>query len=271
MFQVHKRRKGRKRHDGKGEELTCPLVEKSSDEDGKHGREDSKDLKLRVASPGKPLLEVTVRDTDNVLALKEAIESKWADFPKARQRIIYCGRELAVLGVEPSALVTGATIHLALRPEPRIDQLSIMGDAQGHEELGGDNSEDEIPAAVELARQEVIFAQVALDRSSRATRSIGMGFAALGTLLIIRGVTAFSWIIYLAGGGLFLLGTAAMMAGRNNTATSAGLYYYGLWIFMVGISIAQVVEALSFSIPFVLSDDYGNDESSQYMAIMLLL
>jgi len=226
---------------------------------------EAKKIKLRIASPGRPLLLVEVNPFDTVSKLQELIEAERDDMPKARQRIIFCGRELPIskiLASEPNPVANGATIHLALRPESRIDRLSMSGDPDSSG--GEENPATDLPMAIEIAAQEIRFVQSSLSKSARCTKAIGVSFIALAALFILRGSTDMSWVLSAAGAGLFGVGTLAFLAGRSKSTCFAAIYYYGLWVYMV-------VLAITLSIPYVVKNDGAAGNQTQYLSVLVLL
>eukprot|EP00466_Bigelowiella_natans_P016325 jgi/Bigna1/91433/estExt_fgenesh1_pg.C_1000054 len=255
-----------------GDELRSPLLQGGDDREGFDGEDSAKDVKkilVKVISPGNPLLQFQMSPTATVSKVKDLIESKRPNYPKARQRLIYCGRELPhskILSSEPNPIIDGATIHLALRPEARIESLHMNEDPDtnqndgGHAGAGVDN---EIPPALELVAQEIMFVEITMNRSSRWTRAIGVGFITLSSLFLLRGSAGpASWTIVLAGGLLFLLGLLGVYAGRNRSTCIAGAYYYGLWSYMI---------VLTSILTLGYVDDTDDGDQTSYIAYMLLL
>jgi len=250
--------------------MKSPLLTGSSEAAPENtSKQDGKTITIRIASPGQPLLQIEISPDDTVAKLQELIETKREGMPKARQRIIFFGRELPqskILSADPNPVMDGATLHLALRPEARIRRMSMAGDrdpaSPGYQpEAEQDNNE--LPMAVELVAQEIMYVQVMLNRSSRYTKAIGVGFTALSFLILLRGATDSSWGTLATGGSLFAVGLAGVQAGRNESTCTAATYYYGLWSFMVFLAVL-------LSIPYVVEDVDANNQTT-YMSILLLL
>eukprot|EP00465_Bigelowiella_longifila_P014102 CAMPEP_0185264312 /NCGR_PEP_ID=MMETSP1359-20130426/21870_1 /TAXON_ID=552665 /ORGANISM="Bigelowiella longifila, Strain CCMP242" /LENGTH=235 /DNA_ID=CAMNT_0027852775 /DNA_START=57 /DNA_END=761 /DNA_ORIENTATION=+ len=227
-----------------GEELRSPLLQGGGgNKEGSDEEDNAKDVKkivVKIASPGTPLMEFQISPTATVSKLKDLIESMRPNNPKARQRLIYCGRELPlskILSSEPNPISSGSTIHLALRPVARVERLHMNGEQDIGQNDGGSGSgnagaeaDDEIPPTVALVAQEIMFVEMTMNRSSQYTRAIGVGFITLSSLFLLRGSSGpASWTMVLAGGLLFIVGLLGVYAGRNQSTCIAGAYYYGLW------------------------------------------
>jgi len=230
---------------------------------------DSKDLEgkitIKVSKPGRKQLVLVTSPRITVARLKETIEAEWKDCPKLRQRIIYRGRELSsskILSSEPNPIVNGDTVHLALRPENRVRRISVGAERGASLNQQDAQNADDVPMAIELATQEIIFVQMTLNRSSRCIKAIGLAFVGLGAMFVIRGGTIASWMMSSTGGFLMVLGALAIHAGRNEGTFAAGLYYYSLWFFMVFLGIMLTV-------PFVTATDENNQTT--YMLLLVLM
>uniref|UniRef100_A0A7S2VVH2 Ubiquitin-like domain-containing protein n=1 Tax=Norrisiella sphaerica TaxID=552664 RepID=A0A7S2VVH2_9EUKA len=249
--------------DGKGQEHMSYLEEKAgTNESGHAGR-----IILKVTSPGNPTLQVEVDSCDSVSRLKEMIEAKCSQLPKERQRIIYHGRELPltkIIGEDPNPLINGATVHLALRPESRLRRLRMNGEPDTPNSADQESEAPEIPIAIELVAQEIMFTQISLNRSSKCTKAVGVSFAALASLFLLRGATAEDWGMISAGILLLCLGLLGIHAGRHESTCIAAMYYYGVWGYMVFL-------AFSLAVPYVLGTKENGENESTFSIFLTLM
>lgn len=234
---------------------------------GDESRSDSKDgviadrISISVASPGRPLMRFDIGRTETVASLKDRVERERPDHPAERQRIIFSGRELPsskVLREGPAPVANNSTLHLFLRPEGVAERAPV------NEAVAFGGQDDgfvvgNLPMAIEMAAQELMFVRAALQRSAVATRSVSLVFLVFAAVMFVRSGNDSLMLSF--GAVLMALSLIGLAASQTRGTCLAAVFYYGLWMYMLFLALGTVV-------PYVL--DNGDSDSDGYVGMLVL-